>query len=374
MRILVLSKRQYTNKDLIDDLYGRLYEIPKELARLGHEVSGLSLSYRQKNEGHILGMGNDDTLVDWYSFNLGKFIIPGLIRYLDKLQDLCDELKPDIIYACSDAPHVINGVRVAKKNNIPCVVDLYDNYESFKLTNIPGILPLFKRAVRKAAGVVCVSSNLLDYIEKFYCPKGLISVIPNGIPSKLFHPMDRQECRKELGLPMGKTLVGTAGSLGTSRGIDVLFDSFKELATNDPSIHLVLAGPIETDTNIPEDVNIHYLGEVEHEQVPVLFNALDVGVICNRDSSFGRYCFPQKAYEMLACAIPVVAANIGTMSELFSEIPECLYEPGNSQDSVQAIRKQLTYPSSHCIKISTWADLARDLERLFYEIVHCNPS
>jgi len=32
MRIVVLSKRQYTNKDVIDDRYGRLWEIPMALA------------------------------------------------------------------------------------------------------------------------------------------------------------------------------------------------------------------------------------------------------------------------------------------------------------------------------------------------------
>ena len=37
MRILVLSKRQYMNKDLIDDLYGRFRELPLALAGLGHK-------------------------------------------------------------------------------------------------------------------------------------------------------------------------------------------------------------------------------------------------------------------------------------------------------------------------------------------------
>ena len=50
MRILVLTKRQYMGKDLLDDRFGRFRELPLELARLGHQVHGLCLSYRARNE------------------------------------------------------------------------------------------------------------------------------------------------------------------------------------------------------------------------------------------------------------------------------------------------------------------------------------
>jgi hypothetical protein len=36
------------------------------------------------------------------------------------------------------------------------------------------------------------------------------------------------------------------------------------------------------------------------EKVPLLLNALDVGVICNTAKNFDRYCFPQKAREVMA--------------------------------------------------------------------------
>ena len=49
MRIVVLCKRQYTNRDVIDDRYGRLWEIPAELARAGHSVTCVSFSYARKD-------------------------------------------------------------------------------------------------------------------------------------------------------------------------------------------------------------------------------------------------------------------------------------------------------------------------------------
>ena len=44
-KILVITKRQYTGKDLLDDRFGRLREIPLALAEKGYKVQGLCLSY-----------------------------------------------------------------------------------------------------------------------------------------------------------------------------------------------------------------------------------------------------------------------------------------------------------------------------------------
>lgn len=356
------------NKDLIDDRYGRFYELPRELVSLGHEVAGLCLSYRRRAEGHLIDSGIDNCKVDWCSINLGSLIVPGLIRYFRRLDGICNEFKPDLIYACADALQVIHGVRVARKLDIPCVVDLYDNFESFNLTKLPGILPLFKRAVRRADGVVCVSSNLHEYIEQNYYPRGQVVTISNGIPSKLFHPMDRKECRLNLGLPVDAKLIGTAGALSSSRGIEILFKVAMDLIADDSSIHLVVAGLLDRGVKLPEGANIHYLGELDYEQVPMLLNALDVGIICNRDSSFGRYCFPQKAHEMLACGISVVAADVGTMAELFIEHSECLYAPENQYDLSKTIRNQLFCPTRFRHRGPTWAELAKDMENLLREM------
>ena len=104
--------------------------------------------------------------------------------------------------------------------------------------------------------------------------------------------------------------------------------------------------------------------------MPRIFNAFDVGVICNRESIFGRFCFPQKAYEMLACGIPVVAADVGSMTELFADHKEFLYTPGKHQILAQTLRKSLQSSTTvPIIKIPTWADLAENIASLFKKII-----
>ena len=53
MKILLLTKRQYTNKDLLDDRFGRLWVLPHAWAQGGHEVLGLCLSYAHKREASL---------------------------------------------------------------------------------------------------------------------------------------------------------------------------------------------------------------------------------------------------------------------------------------------------------------------------------
>ena len=367
MRILFLSKRQYTGKDLLDDRYGRLYELPLELALLGHQVSGLCMSYRSRREGHFIGPGIDKTPVDWYSVNFGRLIISGVFRYVRTLKYLIRRIRPEVIIVCSDAVHSLVGSWIARKYHIPYIVDLYDNFESFGLTRFPGMLSRFKRSINFADGITCVSAPLQKYIIQNYEPKGLIETIINGIPSDLFYNRDQDECRRLLNLPLEAKLVGTAGALDGNRGIETLLAAYSELADREPSLHLVLAGPVEPKLNLPRNPRIHYLGELPYDRVSLLFNSLDVGIICYLDSAFGRYCFPQKAYEMIACGLPVVAADVGVMTELFSGKQDCLYKPGNHQSLMNTLKEQLDKPTRQKIEVILWSELAKKYENFIYQ-------
>lgn len=370
MRILVLTKRQYMGKDLLDDRFGRFREIPLELANLGHEVSGVCLSYRPRAEG----FQRDPTptgaaTVSWHSVNVGRVILPGLFQYWRNVEGLVRQLGPDLIWACSDAPHVIFGVRLARRLATNCVADLYDNFESFPLTRLPGVLPSFKRAVRQAEGVTCVSEPLAQWVSQHYHRTRPILVLPNGVRPDLFYPQDQRVCRRLLGLPEDAHIIGTAGAMHRNRGIDTLFRGFTLLAAEEKNLHLALAGPRNRSSHIPKGPRIHDFGMVPLEKVPLLINALDVAVICNRDSLFGRYSFPQKAYEILACRTPLIAAAVGPMKEMLHRHPQCLFEPDNPHSLAQAARFMLQNRTVPNCQVPSWSDLAKRLEAFLKQTV-----
>ncbi len=370
MKILVLTKRQYMAKDMLDDRFGRFRELPLELARLGHEVSGLCLSYRPRPEGAFPDReAVSGSQVDWQSLNLGTLVVPGLLRHLARAQKVIKAFKPDLLWACSDSFHAILGVWLGKWTRTRCVVDLYDNFESFRATRMPGILPLFKQAVRNADGVTCVSKPLADLVVQKYQRNKPTLVVENGVRADLFYPREQRACRRRLGLPDDAKIIGTAGALHENRGIHALFRGFDLLASKEANLHLAIAGPRDRSSRIPDGPKVHDLGILPFDEVPLFLNALDVAVVCNRDSSFGRYSFPQKAYEIMSCRTPIVAAALGSMKDLLAQHPECLFEPENPESLAKAVRAQLSHPTTMDLNIPGWPQVARKLEEFFRKIV-----
>ena len=224
-------------KDLLDDRFGRFRELPLELAKLGHEVIGISLSYRPRREGLFEDFShNSDTYVSWYSLNLGRLIIPGLINYLLQSNSLVSKFKPDFIWACSDSFHAIIGLWLTHRMKAKGIVDLYDNFESFGATRLPWVKPLFKRAVREADGVTCVSKALAKLIFQNYQPKGSTLVLENGARTDLFYPQERTASRKQLRLPEKVKIIGAAGGLYRNRGIRTFFRAFELLANEQKNV------------------------------------------------------------------------------------------------------------------------------------------
>ena len=374
MKILVLTKRQYMGKDLVDDRFGRFRELPLELARLGHEVRGLCLSYRRKPEGAFTD-GDDSARasVTWHSVNLLNGLSPALSKYPRRALALAREFRPDVIWACSDAYHAIFGSWLARHVRTPCVIDLYDDFETFAASQFPGVLPLFRRAVRAADGVSVFSRRLADHVARTYVRTKPISVIENGIREDLFYPQDRSLCRQHLGLPANATIIGTAGALDKGRGIESLFKAFELLSAEFDDIHLVLAGPRQRGLRIPTGPRVHDLQQLPHATVPVLINALDLAVVCYRRSAQGEVSFPQKAYEILACRVPLIAAAVGSMNELLATHPQCLFEPDDPHSLAATARRQLETRTAVDVPTPSWADSARQLADFFEKVVYGNP-
>jgi len=368
MRILVLSKRQYTNLDLIDDRFGRLRELPLALAKAGHEVTGICLSYRSRDEGRRDDV-TKDALVAWHTLNIKRLLPWGSMSYWRTIDTICRDFHPDLVWACSDALHAILGVCIAKRMKASLVIDLYDNFESFPATQIPGATSMFRRALRCANGITCVSHPLAHYVRKTSSCKCPVKVIENAVPEGVFCPMDRANSRRELGLPEDGVFIGMAGAISKSRGIETLFKAFEVLAKGQSNLHLILAGTCDKGLKMPQHPRLHYLGILPTNMVPVFLSTLNISVICNRESAFGKYCFPQKFYEAVACGVPIVAAATGAMMGLLKDAQERLFEPENVDSLVKVLGRQIANPLALPLNVPTWAELGSQLDEFFSFVI-----
>lgn len=368
MKIAFLCKRRYMDKDVVADRYGRLYEIPYQLSRLGHTVEAFCLDYQKGGAEQVLHQASPGSL-RWHSRGLGPGILPGALRYPWHLLRTLRGFAPDIVVGASDIPHVVLGHWLARRLGRPYVADLYDNFESFGQARIPGMVPALRCAVRSADVVVTTSGPLACFVRETYGACGDVFALPSSVDLSVFYPRDRQICRKHLGLPLNAKLIGTAGGLSRMKGIDTLYEAWRLLADKHPDLHLVLAGSADADLSVPQGDRVHYLGILPHASVAELFCALDVGVICVPDTPFGRYCFPQKAYEMLACALPVVASDVGAIGGLFASSPACLFRAADAAHLAQQIATQLAAPTVPAVPIEDWGALVAKLDERLRKLV-----
>lgn len=361
LRVLVLTKRQYMKKDLLEDRFGRFREIPLGLAQRGHTVRGLCLSYEHRLEGW-----SRDGPVQWKSINATLFKLPGLARFVREALKLARNA--DVLWACSDSFYGMIGCVVGWRCRVPVVFDLYDNFEAFLVGRMPVLRQFYRAAVRNSDAVTCFSRRMVGLVESYGRKKSTI-VLENTADSNLFKPMNKAACRKALGLPVDCFLFGTAGALYRNRGVDVMFDAFIDLSKQHLDLHLAVAGPRDKESPIPRHPRIHDLGILPHVDVPCFYNALDVAVICYAQTELGKYSFPYKAREIMACDVPLIAARVGTMKEIMVEHPEWLYEPGSVDSFARTLEYRLMNRDTGYGTLPTWADLSGQLEMIMRRVI-----
>lgn len=369
MRILVLTKRQCVGRDILDDRYWRLFEIPEYLHSLGHVVSGLALSYRYRPEG--ICEFHEATQTQWESLNAVPAVPYKLWCYRRHLLHLLDTFKPDLVWASSDALHAIAAWRTCTPRKIPFVIDLYDNYESFGLTKLPGLTNLLRTACRHANGLTLISEMLNSYVgENYDMPSATPRlVLGNAVDTKQFRAMPKNTARSELGLPENAILIGTAGAIQANRGIETLIAAYTKIAPSIDNLYLVLAGPKDNTLDRFSHPGITYMGVLPTQSVPFFWNALDVAIVPNKDSEFGRYCYPQKLQEIIACGTPLVASCVGEVLNILRDYPACLTPPNSSEAMGSRIASQIEQRISvKQNEIRTWDDRANELSN-FMEIV-----
>lgn len=373
MRIAFLCKRRYMSKDVILDRYARLYEMPYQLARLGHDVHGWCLSYGNAEQGaweHEAEPGR----LRWESCSCGNWRLPLLAGYPRRLLRRLRSFAPDLVIGASDIPHVALGAWLAHRLRVAFVADLYDNFEGFGQARIPGFVPALRHAVCGADLVTTTSAPLRDFVIDTYKTRGVVVAMPSTVDKAIFHPRDKLDCRRKLGLPEDARLIGTAGGLTRDKGIAALYAAWDRLKDDMPNLHLVLAGPHKASLPPPHHERVHDLGAIPHERVAELFSALDVGIISILDTPFGRYCFPQKAYEMLACGLPVAATRIGVMTDLLASTPQALYRPDDAGDLARVVLALVAKPTRPEVVIKDWAQIIGGLERKLRALVTRRPA
>lgn len=164
-------------------------------------------------------------------------------------------------------------------------------------------------------GVADSHGQFLRDFERF--PKDKIHVIRNGVDTDRFAPdaNARIDVRNELGLAPETPLVGIVAALRTEKNHGMLIHAAAKLRGRHPDAHWIIVGDgpergaIESKAlELGIDDRIHLMG-TRHD-TPRLVAALDVFTLCSLNEAS-----PVSILESLACEVPVVATDVGSISE-----------------------------------------------------------
>ena len=214
------------------------------------------------------------------------------------------------------------GQRFAQNLGIPHVVTFHTlgliKMQSRAGEVEPDERPMVERdAMLTANRIIAFSGHERDAMARLYgADPAKVMLAPCGVDLTKFRPLDQKEVRKRLGLNGEKVLL-YVGRVEPLKGLDLLVETAAQMESGEENFRMMVVGgggPGEPETDrvrrLAEerqvDGLIDFVGRVDHDELPLYYNAADVCVVPSYYESFGLV-----ALESMACGTPVIATRVG---------------------------------------------------------------
>jgi D-inositol-3-phosphate glycosyltransferase len=173
--------------------------------------------------------------------------------------------------------------------------------------------------IEQADAVIVATEHEKSLLMHLYGAEGhKISVIPLGVDIDRFRPLDKDEARRALGFEDAKIIL-FVGRIEPLKGVDILLNAAALLESDVECSVLIVGGDESSRARLAElqglasDLGIGhrvaFVGAVDHDKLPLFYNAADVCVVPSHYESFGLV-----AVEAMACGVPVVASRVGGLT------------------------------------------------------------
>lgn len=176
-----------------------------------------------------------------------------------------------------------------------------------------------------------------------------IEIIPNGLDTQTYKPIDRQIARELLKLPQDKHLVLFGSISATSdkrKGFHLLQPALQSLCQSGwyDKLELVVFGATQPENPPDLGTRTHYLGTFRDDlSLALVYSAADVFVLPSTEENLAN-----TVMEAIACGVPCVAFNIGGMPDMIEHQQNgYLTQPYQVEDLAQGIAWVLENEARH---------------------------
>lgn len=332
MRISIVSP------DLSSNAMARTCPIAQTLSR-NHEVEILGF------DGGDGFFGPYEDAFDYEMMSPARSPV-GLVK---RIRRLSDAISGDVVYAFRPQ---VGSLGVAlyhkRRTGTPVILDVEDllRYEEYPIYQQLYNAVVFSGSPTSGAYAKLLEP-LLDRTDAVTVSSRAIqrryggTVLPYGPDAEEFDPETVDPC-SELVADHGDTpLVVFVGTVREHKGLDVLADA---IDTVDTEIRLVVAG-YDPEDQIPElnrrsGGRVDYRGPIPHEAVPSYLAAASVVPIPQHETRYTEAQVPNKIFEAMSMACPIVASSVGDIPEILEDCGR-LVPPGDPEALATAIENLL---------------------------------
>ncbi|MCA6120671.1 glycosyltransferase family 4 protein [Bradyrhizobium sp. WSM 1704] len=165
---------------------------------------------------------------------------------------------------------------------------------------------------------------------------GVVHCVFNGVTAEEFEPVPKAE---------DATDVVYVGEFRHIKGADLLIDAVAKLRAEGKPVTLTLGGDGEETERLKAQVKRLALGDavrfIGHVKARYGFSKGSLLVVPSRGDSM-----PYVVIEAAAAGVPMIAANVGGIPEIFDSHTDALFPPSNAAAMADAIKAALDNPAA----------------------------
>jgi glycosyltransferase involved in cell wall biosynthesis len=278
-------------------------------------------------------------------FRLG---IPYSIPTVTSLETFLKAVKSSKIVHAHGHPYLTSliAAKLAKRYSKPFVLTQHNTFIEYDsiFDNIERLndLAVGKETLKEADKIIAVSNATKNYVLSLGAKPEKVKVLHNGVDLVRFRPLagKREEMRRKLGISQNSIVVLTVRRLVYKNGIDTLIESANIAVKKNPKIVFLVVGKgpdlnkVQMKINqLGIENNFRLTGFVKDEDLPFYYNAADFFVLPSKSGEG----LPLVALEAMACGLPVIATNVGGISEILMEDYGKLVPPNQPELLAKAV-------------------------------------